>query len=710
MIKSLTLKCFRKHTDLTVNFTTGLNAIRGVNEGGKTTLIEAAMYAFYGAKALRDTLAETVTWGKKEGDLKVIAVLAKGGVEYTFIRSKGGAEVRVGGEVKVTGQNEVSAFAAELIGGDARTASAITMASQSGLRGALDEGPAAVSGLMGKLANFDLIDQILKAAEERLALGSTAPLRSKLEEARVSLEALRRDVPEANLWEGFEELRANFASQIETWQGELVTRRTATRTALEAFTAGRQKHEQYQRLCKDIEDTLTSIRLVEADQAKQAPIAQSRPAPERLQTLRERIEQEKNLKKLLDGYKVFASLPAYPVVFWDEAAESFEAELARVTAEDQRLAGEISTAQAVLKSIGQRRITSGKCPTCGHAARSDEHVAEHNAAVDVEINAQQLVIDDLVQKRLAIGEELTALRNLRRSAQPFLDAVTALAGMPVRFDHGNFPPRITWTGEKPSQIDPNVAKRELSDLEDKVRAADMATGRLQSLQAQHNNLVEKIEALKLASNEFVLPELDPLQAAYNLAVANETEATTRIEDLRTHEAGAARQRDEAKRAYETAKARIEETEKRVVEYEEMIQRTEFNNALVAKLKKLKPMITDHLWNTVLAAVSNFFSTLRAEKSVVTKEANGFKVNGKSIDSLSGSTIDVLALAIRVALAKTFIPHASFMVLDEPAHGCDVSRTANVLGFLSSIGFEQTLLASHDELSESVADNIITVGT
>jgi ABC-type Mn2+/Zn2+ transport system ATPase subunit len=63
----------------------------------------------------------------------------------------------------------------------------------------------------------------------------------------------------------------------------------------------------------------------------------------------------------------------------------------------------------------------------------------------------------------------------------------------------------------------------------------------------------------------------------------------------------------------------------------------------------------------------------------------------------------------VALTKTFVPHATFMTLDEPAHGCDMERTGNVLGFLSGVGFEQVLLASHDELSEAVADQVIALG-
>ena len=48
MINTLHLKKFRKHLDLEVSFTAGLNVLRGANEIGKTTIIEAVLYALYG--------------------------------------------------------------------------------------------------------------------------------------------------------------------------------------------------------------------------------------------------------------------------------------------------------------------------------------------------------------------------------------------------------------------------------------------------------------------------------------------------------------------------------------------------------------------------------------------------------------------------------------------------------------------------------------
>jgi len=155
--------------------------------------------------------------------------------------------------------------------------------------------------------------------------------------------------------------------------------------------------------------------------------------------------------------------------------------------------------------------------------------------------------------------------------------------------------------------------------------------------------------------------------------------------------------------------RLNLTKLRIDEYTKDIEAIGFNNSLLKKMRAIKPAVTDHLWGSVLAAVSQFFTQLRGEASVVTKDSDGFKVNGASVKSLSGSTLDVLAVAVRVALTKTFIPNTTMLVLDEPGAGCDKSRMASLLGFLSSVGFKQVILASHDELSEAVSDNVISIG-
>src|SRR5574343_443791 len=104
MIKTLKLTKFRQHVDRQFDFTDGLQLLKAPNEGGKSTTIESILYALYGAKTLRDSLAQCVTWGHKENELKVELVIEVDGQEFFYRRWKAGAAVIKEGNVFVTGQ------------------------------------------------------------------------------------------------------------------------------------------------------------------------------------------------------------------------------------------------------------------------------------------------------------------------------------------------------------------------------------------------------------------------------------------------------------------------------------------------------------------------------------------------------------------------------------------------------------------------------
>ena len=130
----------------------------------------------------------------------------------------------------------------------------------------------------------------------------------------------------------------------------------------------------------------------------------------------------------------------------------------------------------------------------------------------------------------------------------------------------------------------------------------------------------------------------------------------------------------------------------------------------AGVRLARPRVADKLWSLVLGAVSRYFTQMRGEGRVVSRDADGFKVNARPVAGLSGSTMDILGLAMRVALVKTFLPTAPFLVLDEPAAACDDDRTQAMLGFLSASEFTQVLACSHDPISESVAGSVVVLGS
>ena len=92
--------------------------------------------------------------------------------------------------------------------------------------------------------------------------------------------------------------------------------------------------------------------------------------------------------------------------------------------------------------------------------------------------------------------------------------------------------------------------------------------------------------------------------------------------------------------------------------------------------------------------------------MVTRGEKGFAVDGKSAKSLSGSTKDSLGLAIRLALAKTFLPSLGFLILDEPAAACSDSRESAMLGLLSACDFDQILMVTHSDLADAYSSSII----
>jgi DNA repair exonuclease SbcCD ATPase subunit len=700
MIKSLSMKCFRKHIDTQLTFTAGLNVLRGPNEIGKTTVTEALLYALYGSKSLRNPLVDTVTWGRKESELKVELVISISGIDYVFKRSKAGAEC-VYGDGLVTGQSEVSAFATKLLGADSKTAGLLMLASQNGLRGALDDGPAAVSTLMGKLADFDMIDKLLESAQANLSLGSDAPVRVKLslaEEAHAAAAAAIVPLdPQAQ--EKIDALTAQHKVQQTVSKKASVAREAAEKALDEAEAGAATRTTCVDQLAKAKEQLSAELVKLEAASVDAAKV----PDQGRISSLRYQVATNS-----LEAYSQFQKLPPQPDVFWDEPRESFDAALREaVAASDEARAVQEDLIRERTR-LGLTKITDGKCPTCGTAKNSAEHVAEHNATVDLQIR-DLMVRQDLAAKSVVQASKIVAdLKAIDKVGRDSYAAACNIAPF-IDFDMSVYPALVKWKGDVPSASLIAEQKAELKLLEEMQTKAVQAQGRVEAHTATAKDLQFAVQEWSETLEKNPPVDLQPFNAAYDQAYVLSIEADSVLSSLTLALAEATAQKVEAERVHAQAVAAAATASARVKEHQDDIKALAFNNGLVKKLKGLKPAITDYLWNATLAAVSNFFSSLRGETSVVAKDESGFKVNGQSIESLSGSTLDVLALAIRVALSKTFVPHASFLVLDEPAHGCDSTRTGNVLGFLSSVGFEQTLLASHDELSESVADHVIQLG-
>lgn len=712
MLHHLSLTFFRRHRSLDIDFTSGLNALRGANEQGKSTVLESVLYALYGSRALRTPLAEAVTWGQRETEMKVVLVLSVQGKEYTFERSKGGATVYVAGQVHTTGQNEVSAVASDILGADAKTAAMLMMAGQADLHGALAEGPAAVSALIGKLADFNIIDTLIENAQSRLLLGTEAPFIARLADQKAALETLEASAPDERQIARLRASEAALGEVLAQANAKLDAARTVVDQRDKEHQAGLALASRVQALEAKLQAERSKISALSTRIADADVTVASAPTREELDAASAALDLCRRGSVVTKVYSEIRNLPAYPKVFWEGPRSEMAAELAQQYARASEASGEVRTLDQLIQAALKRRITSGVCPTCGHAANSDEHVAEINAGVDAEVAELRKARAEAAARRASTRADIAALEGVVDAAAPFLLVADKVANtdLPVHVDRSVFPPRVTWVGEAPDSSLSSTAdaERRLQGLRDLQQRAAQAQGSALELRAQVADAAGRVRDVEEELSTLAVPDLEPLHAAYHSALLDMNAAVEDVNHAKEQMATTAVKLQTLTQDAAQHAVRVEAARRAVATLEADIATLARNNVLLRKLRTIKPAITDHLWSIVLSSVSTFFSQLRGDSSMVSKDKDGFKVNGRPVEALSGSTLDALAIAVRVALTKTFVPHAPFIVLDEPCHGADVDRTSNILAFLAGAGFTQTILASHDPLSESVAQNVINL--
>lgn len=710
MLNRLTLQYFRRHEALSVDFSPGINVMRGANEAGKSTIHQAISYALFGTKALGQPIDEVVTWGTDVKKLKVTLVLTASGVKHTFTRSKGGAEVTLNGSKIpfVTGQTEVSNFAASLLGADAASASKLLMASQNGIRGALEEGPKALSEMIEALASFDTFDRILEAASKKLALGSPALIEAQLMGAENTLAAATANLPPRPDDDAHAAAIAALESKASAVEASMGNLKAAAEVALSAWQAG---SAAYMRKCVmqgKIDELLRNVTNAQDQVGSLTREAGRSIDTQQIESLKAQIVEAEGYAARVEAYTQFLSLPAGQV--WKGSKASFDTCRRACESKIHQLESEAAQLRFDVKTYESQRFDSTTCSKCGQPLPDVADMLVINAEVDKKL-AECAALQSVNALNLK-GERLDRDKfdEIEIYAKKLIPSFKKLIGYCL-FDDTQYPMKAVWEGDPPHGRAPDLGglRQALACAQSEAKAIEAARARLElandqlaKAAATYNEAETELRLLSSPDEDGVLK----LTADKDWALSAIQEAQDGISEYKRQAENAIREFQSAKQMWISAQERVNDANKVIKSCKSDLKSLGFNNALVAKLRKIRPLIANKLWNTVLASVSVMFSQMRKEESWVVKGGGGFKVNGQSVESLSGSTLDILGLAIRCALLRTFLPQCGLLVLDEPMHGCDAERSEAMLGFLKSVGFEQTLLVSHEEVSESVADNLI----
>lgn len=693
MLATLTLSNFRQHQALKLDFSLGLNAIRGANEKGKSGVLEGIAYALFGSRALRDSLENVVTWGKPVKDLKVELGATFHGRNLTFTRSKAGAEAIEGGRVIVTGQTEVSNFAADMLGGDLAICNKLLFANQGSLRGALEEGNKALSELIEGLADFDLFDRLLDLISHKLVVGSPEVMQARLQQIESTLAAtpVPEKPAESNLPHAITlkiaQVEAEHATHEAPIKGyrEWLAQVTPQLVARSQYLADLAAHE---------------LKLGSARKALEDLEAAPKFATTAIEPLREQLAAANLVDQAAKAYQSWQRRTMSASTF-EGAREAFDLELADIVKAKNEAQTAITTKQGDVKVLNAKIITSLTCPTCGSTLKDAEDIKQRNQQYEAEL--AQLAADIA-----AAQDSYTALNNdehqykLIRTVDDERKTLAASLGDYVVVGLHEVPRVLSWVG--PTSIKP----MDIKAIDTAIRLAEasntkaaMQAGAVQEAQKTLSTLESKV-FVEVADVADYQARNEKVTEHFLAQSALTKELDTLRVDLRVAEAEVGK----AAAEFEARMTSIEAMRATEKQLREDLSGLAFNNGLLKKVRGARPQVADKLWNTVLASVSQMFTQMRGEASTITKSKDGFACNGAPISSLSGSTLDLLALAIRCSLTRTFLPQANFLMLDEITAACDSDRSLTMLGFLAAAGFQQVLLVSHEDVVDQVADTLI----
>lgn len=682
MLVYLKLKCFRKHVDRVIQFTPGLNVFRAENEGGKTTILEAVLYALGGARALRESLSEVVTEGRKESELSVELQITINGVDYNITRGASGAEVRYGDQV-VTGQTKTKEFLETVIGCTIDTAKYLLIADQSGVKGILEEGNEA-GALIERLADLKLIDALVESIQANFSTGSTKALDEELlkltsspkeaatKPSQAGIQAAQADLERATAH--YKKLKADTAVSA--------TKTVAAKQAVERLAAVQKERQIITRQVSEARSKVSA-----------RPVAPFRPGE--LEAARAAAADAANAARVRKAFEtVFPSIDlSWTVengVTLEKHIKSLENAVARGISDEVQFKEKLAVQKTLL-------ITETTCGLCQKDLTDVPEVVERNSKTAETI--KQLEAAKVASKKRMdeACEELRECQRLLKHSQK----VRQLASdefWNVSEDH---PPVVTWKGpEVPSAGE----LPDLKAMEAKQQAFLLATANHESAQLQLAELEASLAALP---PDFDVSEAEAVLAEHARLSEQLLEARAQGQQAEKAVTAAKLVYEAQMRLYETLTSQADAAEKRIKELKANISLMVEYNDLIKVLRSTRPEIAKQLWNTLMGSVSSEFSQIRGVASSVTRGDKGFLVNGRSTDGLSGSTQDMLGLSIRMALTRTFIPHLSMLVLDEPFAGCDNEREASALSVLSAARFEQTLLVTHSDLADALADNLLT---
>jgi DNA repair exonuclease SbcCD ATPase subunit len=672
---------------VTYDLCDGTIVVNGDSEAGKSQrFVEAPLYGMFGIQALEDSIEDVVTFGEPVSSLKVMGQVGP----YKFSRTKSSASVE-GPGLKIAGQGQVTEFFCDLFGITKGSEKYILVSEQNETAGILKKKPSEVTKFIEGIAGFQKIDEIIENFKIKFPSGNNTVYEEQLEEVAKNLEVSKEEeLPDLDELKGAvktqEQVVALSKSEGQTLKNQLKT-----------YESELSEVKQHNRDVKN-QEKLYDIFLKESKTLEEEIHVLQRKTYRDVEGVAEAKEVVENFTQAVEARTAWEWVQGLEPIESSAigSAEKLEQRVKDCEGLLQIHEQDIAATTQEIRFLKSQTLVEKVCDKCGQDIESFEKI---NAEIDEKIQKVELQLGHHKKQYLLMEEEYKIVKSQllkHRELENEKPACTL-----IRTDDSRTPHTYSFDGPEPPKVDKEALKsanKTLNLLSEVNKEKEVDHKRLTKLLNTEVEPVIKPGELK---------DSEPLKEKVMAAEANLSEQEevykAEVEKLKTLDKRLTIGEERLKAHVE----RLNMLNMQKKTLNEKLKEDKINGLILRDLRKAKTEVLNNVWDKILVITSKIFSDMRGQESEIVRTEKGFRVDGGSVQGLSGSTQSILGIALRSALRDIFAPNCNFMFFDEVNAGCDVSRAAMVCGVVNSIP-GQKIFITHEKESAMVADQIIEV--
>lgn len=575
-----------------------------------------------------------------------------------------------------------------------------------------------------------------KEAELKKITDKVSELEGRSNELQEKLNQLNRKLNNKSLMEGKVESLESIVSESSDSMTRCIKKQSDIESELEAIEEDRVESENF------LSDITARVHRRQAYEtvlnfSEEPEVYWDEGLDSFLSRLKEVSEELKKKKEQLRGYK--QTLEALEER-GEEGAVNRDA-----TVFDFRTAIEI--AKRRIKEEEQNLSNATTCSKCGSdiSDRVDEvnnkikvviadikrrqketetELAERESLVRTEYKSRIQALKEGIEATQssvdALSEELSTLDQLQAQQKAVEKAINSECGSHKGLfrvvEENNIPWVLEWTGTVPEEIDDQLVEshraivRKVDQLEVSLRAVE---DEITSLEDRKDKAQEALRPLNFDLNtlEIEIKGFDSVQNMEEELSSNKEKTRyykEEVENLRVITQEIQESLQEIEQQRQKKEDNIALFQSYIDEAKQKLQESKDNYDLHRAVSKARSEVIEQVWSTLLTAAEDCFSSIRGQQSTIKKEDKHFLVDDMKVVRLSGSAQDSLGISLRSAIRDVFAPETDFLLMDEIAQGMDEERTVSALSQVAALNVSQTILCTHEEISDAMASNIIEV--